>query len=334
MRRHYAFESEDLSPAVKAQLEKVEEVVDEKCGSVEACDKMLDKIDKEQDKFNGCLKDMAGAAKDCQDGKCDTAEMAAKVSPKMVELKEVAKSIGVASEGETVTEAEVKDARDYLEGVEEIVEAKKDELEGGSGEKKSDDGDKKDDDTTECEDGECDASESAFEFISDGSIAMELFGNASREALSGMSDDDIVKKYVETKIAPANIADTGPEAKAKLKDAMDVFNKDYTTTTGMTLKMTTIAGVPLLMTRNGDKIVEIQFAVAGKKKFTSRGMSTMRAEVAKQRRRQFKADAKAAKKAGANDDAPASENFTDFIEACESFMIQQSAKDSAPYLFD
>ena len=50
----------------------------------------------------------------------------------MAELKEVAKSIGVASEGEALTEAELKDARDYLNGVEEIVEAKKDEVCDGS----------------------------------------------------------------------------------------------------------------------------------------------------------------------------------------------------------
>ena len=157
MRRHYAFESEELSSAVKDQLEKVEDAVDKKCTSVEACDKMLDKISAEQDKFNGCLKDMAGAAKDCKDGKCDSAEMAAKVSPKMAELKEVAKSIGVASEGETVTEDEVKAAKQYLEGAEEIVEAKKDELAGDDASTPSSDGGATKDDS--CEDGDCDDGE-------------------------------------------------------------------------------------------------------------------------------------------------------------------------------
>ena len=129
MRRFYAFEAEELSPEVKTQLEKVEDVVEDKCDTPEACDKMIDKIDGEQAKFNEALQTMSNAAKDCKDGKCDKAEMAATVAPKMAELKEVAKSIGVASEGDTLTEGELKDAKAYLEGAKEIVEAKKDELE-------------------------------------------------------------------------------------------------------------------------------------------------------------------------------------------------------------
>lgn len=150
MRRIYAFEAEELSPEVKSQLEKVEDVVEDKCDTPEACDKILDGIKDEKEKFDGALKEMAGAAKDCQDGKCDKSEMAAKISPKMAELKEVAQNIGVASEGDTVTEKELQDAKAYLEGAEEIVEAKKDELEnGGSSEGDSDDGDEVDEETEE-----------------------------------------------------------------------------------------------------------------------------------------------------------------------------------------
>lgn len=133
MRRRYAFEAEELAPEVKAQLEKVEDVVEDKCSTPDACNKMLDKIDAETEKFNCALKDMAGAAKDCKDGKCDKAEMAAQISPKMAELKEVAKSIGVASEGENLTEDELKKAKAYLEGAKEIVEAKLDEVGSDSG---------------------------------------------------------------------------------------------------------------------------------------------------------------------------------------------------------
>lgn len=133
MRRRYAFEAEELAPEVKAQLEKVEDVVEDKCSTPDACNKMLDKIDAETEKFNCALKDMAGAAKDCKDGKCDKAEMAAQISPKMAQLKEVAKSIGVASEGENLTEDELKKAKAYLEGAKEIVEAKLDEVGSDSG---------------------------------------------------------------------------------------------------------------------------------------------------------------------------------------------------------
>ena len=158
MRRTYAFEAEGVSEEVKSQLEKVEDVVEDKCATPEACDKMIDKIDAEKDKFNGALKDMAAAAKDCKDGNCTKSEMAAAITPKMAELKEVAKSIGVASEGEALTEGELKDAKAYLDGAKEIVEAKKDELENGGSEEKADEpkGDDKDEDEAECEDGECD----------------------------------------------------------------------------------------------------------------------------------------------------------------------------------
>ena len=146
MRRKYAFEAEGISEEVKSQLEKVEDVVEDKCTTEEACDKMLEKIGDEKEKFDNALQTMADAAKDCKDGKCDKAEMAEKITPKMAELKEVAKSIGVASEGEALTEAELKDARDYLNGVEEIVEAKKDEVCDGSCEKSEGEEPESDDD--------------------------------------------------------------------------------------------------------------------------------------------------------------------------------------------
>lgn len=178
MRRRYAFEAEGVSEEVKAQLEKVEDVVDEKCDTPEACNKMIDKIDSETEKFNDALKDMAGAAKDCKDGKCDKAEMAAQISPKMAELKEVAKSIGVASEGETLTEAELKDAKAYLEGAKEIVESKLDEVGGDSG---SDDGD--DDDNEEAE--EC-----VEAYIETLDIAIESF--CLDAAMEGTNVDSVV----------------------------------------------------------------------------------------------------------------------------------------------
>lgn len=171
MRRYYAFESEDLSSTVKTQLEKVEDVVDSKCNTAAACDKMLDKIESEQEKFNGCLQDMADAAKDCENGVCDKNEMAAQITPKMAELKEVAKSIGVASESDSLTETELQDAKDYLEGAKEIVETKKEELDGGS----SDDDDYDD------------ASEGYYGFINACESLMIDSGYRSRRSRRGSS---------------------------------------------------------------------------------------------------------------------------------------------------
>ena len=174
MRRYYAFEAEGVSEEVKTQLEKVEDVVEEKCETKADCEKILDKIDSEAEKFDDALKDMAGAAKDCKDGNCDSSEASAKIAPAAAELKNIAKSIGVASEGETLTEDDLKDSKAYLEGAREIVEAKMDEIEGGDGgdSDSGDDGDSKSDDNT-AED-EADEAEAAESFLSE---CLEAFLN-------------------------------------------------------------------------------------------------------------------------------------------------------------
>ena len=213
MRRVYAFEAEGVSEEVKSQLEKVEDVVEEKCTSEEACDKMLDKISDEKEKFNDALQTMADAAKDCKDGKCDKAEMAEKITPKMAELKEVAKSIGVASEGETLTEAEVKDARDYLNGVEEIVEAKKAEVCDGECEEKGEEPD--DDDDDDDEDESADEAFTAFEsYLDELDIAVESFTFDS--AMEGANVDAL--KALKDALAKIRKASKEMRAAKKSKD--------------------------------------------------------------------------------------------------------------------
>lgn len=219
MRRTYAFEAEGVSEEVKSQLEKVEDVVEDKCATPEACDKMIDKIDAEKDKFNGALKDMAAAAKDCKDGNCSKSEMAAAITPKMAELKEVAKSIGVASEGEALTEGELKDAKAYLDGAKEIVEAKKDELENGGSDAKADEpkDDDKDEDEAECEDGECDDEEdeeATESYLDDLDIATE---SAMLDlAMEGTNIDAL--KARKAHLADIRAAKKAMKAAAKAKD--------------------------------------------------------------------------------------------------------------------
>lgn len=407
MRRHYAFESEELPSAVKSQLEKVEDVVDEKCTSVEACDKMLDKISAEQDKFNGCLKDMASAAKDCQDGKCDTAEMATKVSPKMAELKEVAKSIGVASEGETVSEAEVKAAKQYLEGAEEIVEAKKDELSGEGGDSKKDNDSKKDEpkDDDECEDGECDDAEAAedaylsvpgfesytgstpIDFVSacesmaaESWIAMEGYNWDKRKEYNAKRDE--IKALVKQAKKAAKAGNVS-EAKSKMDKAISdltAFKKDFVKecnanqTAGSailgyfayawrgfglmllaSIPAGTLGAVVVNLKHTVEVWVDIIQAIAKYAKgeepmspadfnmYTKSMEHNMDIMIGHYKSVAKKIIAKANKKAGitagdeegAGDEGAASEAFTNFIEACESFMIGgQTKKSSVPYLFD
>lgn len=219
MRRTYAFEAEGVSEEVKSQLEKVEDVVEDKCATPEACDKMIDKIDAEKDKFNGALKDMAAAAKDCKDGNCSKSEMAAAITPKMAELKEVAKSIGVASEGEALTEGELKDAKAYLDGAKEIVEAKKDELENGGSDEKANEpkDDDKDEDEAECEDGECDDEEdeeATESYLDDLDIATE---SAMLDlAMEGTNIDAL--KARKAHLADIRAAKKAMKAAAKAKD--------------------------------------------------------------------------------------------------------------------
>ena len=107
----------------------------------------------------------------------------------MAELKEVAKSIGVASEGEALTEAELKDARDYLNGVEEIVEAKKDEVCDGSCEKSEGEEPESDDDDEDDEGAEDNIDEATESYLDDLDTAIE--SSFIDFAMEGASTDAI-----------------------------------------------------------------------------------------------------------------------------------------------
>lgn len=171
LKRFYAFEAAGISPAVRNALENAERNVDARCTSAIECDRVLSNIDTMIGKFNAALETMLSAAQSYKNGAISAEDMAARINPAQIELKEVARSIGVATEADGVSEDELKDSKDYLEGAKEIAETKKDEVKGddGDGEKKDDDkkddddgekkGDgKKDDDDGEC-DGECDEKE-------------------------------------------------------------------------------------------------------------------------------------------------------------------------------
>ena len=148
MRRHYAFEADNLTDNVRGQLERVEDAVDSKCRSVAACESMLARIEAEEDKFNGALESMVNTAKAAQSGAIDRATMASQIAPVSAELKEIAGNIGVATESVGVSQTELNDVRAYISGAKEIVESKLDELsratESDEGDEPKDD--KKDDD--------------------------------------------------------------------------------------------------------------------------------------------------------------------------------------------
>lgn len=184
-KRSYAFES-DVSADVKDMLEKVEDVVDEKCETPEDCDKLVEKIEKKEDQFNDALKGMADAAKDCKDGKCDKSELKEKLDPHVSCLKTIAKDIGVASESDLVTDAELQDVKDYIEGAKEIVEAKKDELEGESEEKdddKNDDSKNATDDADSEDESEDDSEDDDAEECATESFIAEIAASAVLENL-------------------------------------------------------------------------------------------------------------------------------------------------------
>ena len=165
LRRTYAFES-DCPENVKGELEKVEAAVDEKCASAEDCDKVLAKIDDQAEKFDDALKSMANAAKDAKAGG-DQAAATASIKEAQADLKQVAKTIGVANESdpEYADRTEIEDAKAYLEGAREIVEAKKDELSDGG-----------------CEGGECD---------DDANEACEAWLDAYSDALADALESEI-----------------------------------------------------------------------------------------------------------------------------------------------
>ena len=479
MRRKYAFESEGVSDAVQTQLEAVEDAVDEKCTTPEECDKVIDKIDAQTDKFNDALAAAKDKAQDCKDGKCNKAEMAQVVDAKMCCLKDMAKTIGVASEGDVPTEEDIKNVKDYLEGAKEIVETKKDELKGESdkgSESDDDDDDDSDDESddddditpdgenaeeeyTDLDDRYLDACEAFFvgsipdlkasgyydqmktirknfseakklaktdpkaavtklqdvkkslmvlrkvveslpndsvgvkilsfiardilggailgalltvaaphigagigaartiaktvnlsanvttametpkqavkqidrminrvnnmiliakrgeDFMDDASesfmgldMASEAFGSA--KLTSNMSDMDVITSYVKS-MGDSIIAT--PETSAKMREAVKAYNSQYADKTAMTLAVKTVAGKPIIISKQGSNIIDIQFDV-GKAKFKAVPVARMRNRVGKSLK---KAD-KAAKK----DATPASESdlFDTFTDRCLNLM--------------
>ena len=143
MRRHYAFEAENLTEDVRSQLERVETAVDSKCTSVSACESMLNRVEAEEKKFNGALESMIGSAKAAQSGSIDRAVMSRQIAPVAAELKEIAGNIGVATESAGISQDELLGVRSYLNGAKEIVESKLDELSRAT---ESDEGDEPKDD--------------------------------------------------------------------------------------------------------------------------------------------------------------------------------------------
>lgn len=240
MRRRYAFEAEGVPEKVQTELEKLETSVDKNCDTPADCDKAIDKVDEQIDKFDGALSAMAGAAKDCKDGKCSQEEMGETIKASMTDLKNVAKTIGVANESdsEVASEDEIQDAKAYLEGAKEILEAKKDELEnGGSSEEGS--SEEGDDGDEEASAEECDAIESFVDmclesYLDDLDSAMEseIFDMAmegtTSDAVSSFMQHKSQIKSLKAEMKAAEKAGNFSEAASKAKEAAGVADQIIT----------------------------------------------------------------------------------------------------------
>lgn len=324
MKRIYAFES-DVSADVKDLLEKVEDAVDEKCETVEDCEKLKEKIEKKEDEFNEALKGMADAAQDCKDGKCDKSELKDKLDPHVSCLKTIAKDIGVATESDIVSDVELQDVKDYIEGAKEIVEAKVEELEDPDGEEAEKNDDDDDDDTTDS---------AGLE-----GAAFELFGISKSDPTGHYTDDECIKKFIA---ANANDIDKSSEIKQLFKDAIKDYYDFMMEKTGkkddsLTLSVVTISGCPVIVTRKkaDNSVVDVQWRVKGAKRNTAYGMKRIRAEVAKIIKKESK-------------NTPAGESYidgfdtlnsgnmaiNDFISSLEGFMIEKADSSRSPYMFE
>lgn len=135
LRRSYAFEAEGVAEEVIDSLETVEDVVDQNCATPADCDAMLEKVEQQEEKFDGALQTMADAAKDAQ-ATGDSGALAESIEPAMNELREVAEdtgiAIGTAAESAGITQSDLLRIRSYLVGTREIIEAKKAELMGAT----------------------------------------------------------------------------------------------------------------------------------------------------------------------------------------------------------
>lgn len=126
MNKTYAFESY-ASKRVLALLQGVETHVCESCTTAHECNVFMSKIEKIEDRFNGYLQDMKIAA--ATEG-ATVSTLREMLDPAIEGLKGIAHSMGLESEFEKVTDEELNDVKDYIEGAKEIVDGQKETLDG------------------------------------------------------------------------------------------------------------------------------------------------------------------------------------------------------------
>lgn len=126
MNKTYAFESY-ASKRVLDLLQGVETHVCESCTTAHECNVFMSKIEKIEDRFNGYLQDMKIAA--ATEG-ATVSTLREMLDPAIEGLKGIAHSMGLESECEKVTDEELNDVKDYIEGAKEIVDGQKETLDG------------------------------------------------------------------------------------------------------------------------------------------------------------------------------------------------------------
>lgn len=118
-----------------SMLENIRATVDEKCKSEEDCDKFLEGLEKEIEKFNDAVGTFKEAAIDMKDGKIDAAGLKERIAPAVASLKKSCNMINVDvidADTDKITDDEIKTLKAFLEGAREILNEKKENMSNAS----------------------------------------------------------------------------------------------------------------------------------------------------------------------------------------------------------
>jgi hypothetical protein len=116
---------------LKKTLETAEKKLRRRCRSVEACNEVLAQIKDEASTFNSHLKAMQNIAKELESGQIDKATAKKQVAPHFKALKKASDLVNygqVVQNKTAVSEDDIKFVRDYIKGLNGIVQQIKAEL--------------------------------------------------------------------------------------------------------------------------------------------------------------------------------------------------------------
>ena len=123
---------EDNTSVLESLLETAKNTIENKCKSVEDCDKMLEVITTEAAKFNTCMGNMANVGKELRDSIITKEQFKQNIAPAINELKTNCESLGIVVESTSlISDENIATMREFIIGTRNLINEKKLSFGGG-----------------------------------------------------------------------------------------------------------------------------------------------------------------------------------------------------------